>query len=158
MVLRSNRLSLVFGNKVKQSKTFFFQSQMLSKNYFLHVVIITYHEWLFVPLVNLSHFILSYLKLNVTGLIIFYWRFFEGCHPTGMDLLFIIFHYTQVIIKTKNKTNKNALSRLNCRPLERQAVMETTIPCRSPFLQVKYDTALKSRSQFCNFWYPDLKG
>ena len=36
--------------------------------------------------------------------------FFKGCHPTQMDLLFIIFQYTQVIVKTKNKTNKNALT------------------------------------------------
>ena len=53
-----------------------------------------------------------------------------------MDLLFVIFKYTQVItIKTKNIANKDALELyLNRRPLEQQAVMETTIPNRSPLV------------------------
>ena len=38
-----------------------------------------------------------------------YYLFFKGWHLLGVDLLFIIFQYTQVN-KTQNKTNEDALS------------------------------------------------
>ena len=39
-------------------------------------------------------------------------RFFKGCHLIGMDPLIIIFQHAQLFIMTKNKIDKDALSRI----------------------------------------------
>ena len=76
----------------------------------------------------------------------------------GKEILFIIFQYTQVTIKTNNKSIKDG--DLNRRPLAQQAVMETTIACRSPYYLQKYQrddnmSVVKSCSALMSYKFED---